>query len=469
MLSATSKPDAESDVSGIRQTGATMPRVHAVAYDVTPSSPAQPRVSAFLRELVRRGADVRLWTARAPGPWGEELAVLGRFTVHVVVDPVRRTYDSLRRLGSAGARDDGVTSADTVGVADGRAAAAPRTGGILWRIGSRIQSAILFPDHEVLWSRKVARRSRDSVGAGDVVLTFSRPESVGHVGTVAARLGARWWFDFADGWCFQGLRREAMKPGRRRERELALERRWVGAADVVSTVDEALAESFRALRPSREVLVFPNIVPDELVGPPRPEVATGEPLTVGYFGRISLSDPQRSLRPLLGLVRAALGDGRKVRFCFHGEFTARDRAEIGELAAMGHEVLVTAPLPRHELAARRANFDAMIVVGSPSQRGSSSKLLDAFGLELPVLALVPVPSVAERLVRESGAGEVVALSRHEPIGGASRQSWRDFLDGVRAGRYRMDPAWRDCYTSAAFVPALVDRVLGLAEAPGPQR
>lgn len=438
-----------------------MPRVLAVAYDVGPASPAQPRVAALLREFVRRGAEVWLWTERDPGPWAAELAAHGRFRAVVVADPVARGYAHLLRRS----RSPTVASAGT---------AAPRSpssaGGITawaWRLGARLQQALLFPDNQVLWSRRVARRVGAEARAGDLVLTCSRPESVGCIGPRVQRQGARWWLDFADGWCFQGLRREAMTPGRRRERELELERRWVGAADLVSTVDDLLAESFGRLRQGGEVAVLPNLVPDEFGGrepDPSPTPPPGDALpTIGYFGRISLSDPERTLEPLLGLLRRD-GGRHRARFCFHGEYRAEDRREIAAIAALGHEVSVADPLPRERLVAQRRSFAAMVVVTSPGQRGSSSKLLDALGLALPVLAIVPEDSIAARIVRDCGCGMVVPF---EALGHAEGL-WAQFLEGVRLGRYRLEPGLRERYTSAAFVPALVDRafrMVGAAETP----
>jgi hypothetical protein len=438
-----------------------MPRVLAVAYDVGPASPAQPRVAALLREFVRRGSEVWLWTERDPGPWAAELAAGGRLRVVVVADPVARGYARLLRR-----RRPRVPSPTGT--------AAPRSpssaGGMpawVWRLGARLQQALLFPDNQVLWSRRVARLVGAEVRAGDLVLTCSRPESVGCIGPLVQRRGARWWLDFADGWCFQGLRREAMTPGRRRDRECALERRWVGAADLVSTVDDLLAESFGRLRQGREVAVLPNLVPDEFGDrqpDPSPTPLPGDALpALGYFGRISLSDPERTLEPLLRLLRSD-GGRRRARFCFHGEYRAEDRREIAAIGALGHEVSIADPLPRERLVAQRRAFAAMVVVTSPGQRGSSSKLLDALGLALPVLAIVPEGSIAARIVRECGCGMVVPF---EALGHAEGL-WALFLEGVRLGRYRLEPGLRERYTSAAFVPALVDRafrMVGAAENP----
>ena len=433
-----------------------MPRVHAVAYDLSAGSPAQPRLAALFRRLHERGVGVELWTERPAGAWIDELVAKGGVRVHVLADPVLRVY---RALGGWRRQAAPTTSESAPPAVATRSR--PSTPGVLWRMGQRVQRTLLFPDQQRLWTARVRRRLLAVLDRDDVVLTCARPESAALVGAAAKRRGACWWLDFADGWCFQGLRPDAMVAGGRRERELVLERRLVADADVVSTVNDELGGYFAGLRADGDVTIFPNIVPDELMHLPHtPRVrAAGEMPTVGYFGRLSLSDPERTLSPLLRMLRPGPGESDLPRaaFRFHGDYSPRDRGEIGELEALGHPVRVEKPVSREALAAMRAQFDAALVVASPGQRGSSSKLLDTLGLGLPVLALVPVPSLAARIVTDAGCGEVVEI-------GAAAESgarWRRFVGVLGTGGYRVDPAVRARYTSAAVVSALVDRVTSL--------
>jgi hypothetical protein len=423
-----------------------MPRVHAVAYDIRAESPAQPRVAAWLRGCLGAGMSLVLYTERRPGTWVDELVATGRLQVLVIADPVRRIYERLcaRAEVERGELSPGV---------------APKpTEGRLWRLGRSLQGRILFPDPQTIWSRRIRRAVGRRLTVGDLVLTCSRPESVGTIGEAAQRRGAAWWFDFADGWCFQGLRPEAMAPGPRRERERSLEARQVGSADVVSTVDPILADAFARLRRAGDVVVYPNLIPDELLLPVDRPTSRRSRLCLAHFGRLSLSDPRRSLRPLLPVLeRAPLVD-----FRFFGDFNAADRAELDALAALGHGVVAAPPLARAEIAARREEFDGTLMVASPEQRGSSSKLLDSLGLALPVFAVVPDPSVAAHIVRDCRAGEVLAFERLAE----GRSCWLRYCEGLRAGRYRVDPDARDRYTSSAFVPALVDRMVELMSRAG---
>ena len=419
------------------------PRVLAVAYDVGPRSPAGPRVASLLTGLSERGHRVILWTESEPGGWAEGL------DVRRVADPVLALY---RRCVDRGAGGASPVAEPPV------AAAAERRSPPRWRrVAARAQRALLFPDNESLWSRRVARRVARAVRPGDLVWTFARPESVGFAGVRAAARGARWWADHADGWCFGGLRDAAMTPGPRRERELGLERRWIAAADVVSTVNDELADWFAGLRPGRPVFVYPNLIPDELLTGVDPaeqrRLEPDAPVVVGYFGRLAGSDPRRSLAPFLELLADPAAD-RRVRFRFRGEFTGRDRQELAALARLGPAVEVLPALPRAELVEFRAEVDAALMIASPEQRGSSSKLLDNLGLQLPVFAVVPEPSLAADIVRRAGCGAVVGLGA--PLAPGAVGTWNAFLKGVREGGYGVTESERARFTSAVCVPPMLD-------------
>lgn len=431
-------------------------RLQVVAHDLSDASPAQPRIAALVRLLAQLGTDVTLWTEHDPGEWTAALVGTGRLTVRIVSDPVHRTY---RWLGA-------VAGPAAIAPVSPGGSPPPRSGIVrrLWRLGSRLQSAVLFPDPQRLWARQVQSKLLAALRPGDVVLTCSRPESTALVGAAAQRRGARWWLDFADGWCFQGLRSDAMVAGRRREREQRLEREMVARAELVSTVNDELAGYFGALRPGRPVAVYPNIVPDEFAGLPMaasPRQPSALP-TLGYFGRLSLSDPERSLAPLLHLLRveATRPEPLLAHFRFFGVFSARDCSELTELRGLGHSVEVAAPLSRERIAAQRTDFDGALVIGSRHQRGTSSKLLDTLGLGLPVLAFVPVPSAAQALIAETRCGEVIDLA-NTPDG----ERWRRFWRGVRGPDYCVDPSVRARYTSASILPEFLARIMACPHAP----
>ena len=433
---------------------------HVVAYDVVATSPAQPRVRVWIDTLRQCGLGVTLWTERPPGDWAAQVGAV----VVVVADPVRRAYE---RFG--GWRASGSHAARTTAAAeqDGRSGGAMRAlVGVGSGIGRSLQRRLSFPDPEVWWSRLVARRLAKRAERGDLVTTHTRPESVVRVGFGAQRIGCLWHLDLQDGWTYKGLREDAMRPGARREREIALERRAVEQADVVSTVDDDLAAHARVIGGDREVVVFPNLIPNEMLVEPgtarrRPE-SSDPTVRFVYLGRVSGSDPKRSLAPFRRLLALSCSDVR-ISVDFFGEYGERDRAEFAEIQGLGIDVAVHGPVPRHDLALRSADYDATLVVTSPGQGGSSSKLLDALGLCLPVFAFAGRGSVLENILERTAAGVAVGFEAPER---EHAVAWNTFLKRVRSGACRVDSASRAPYTSSYAVAALRGRIQGLLASSG---
>lgn len=414
-----------------------MRSIHLLTYDVRATSPAQPRLAAVAAELRARGYAVTLYSAFDPGQWPETVGV----AVELVSDPVLRIRQMLLRWRER--------SASVAASAGSVPHAVPRP-------LSRFVRTVLFPDNMVVWSLLTAIRLRSHLHPDDLVFTSSPPESVNLAGRFAQVGGARWWADFADGWCHQGLRYEAMTPGLRRSLERRLERYSIRRADAVSTVNDSIADWFRTLRVDREVRIFPNIIPPELeaVADPDAPRPPGSPPVLGYLGRLSLSDPLRSLRPLLALLEAF---APPLSFLFRGDFGTTDLAEIQALRALGYAVDLAGPVSRTELPALRDQLDGLLVILSPDQKGSSSKLFDALGLALPLFVLAHPQSEAAQMVNESGYGETAPLDTPEEAAGILRR----FLDRLGAEGYRLDPTFQRRHCAAAWVPGLVDELAAL--------
>ena len=421
-------------------------RWHLIAYDVRATSPAQPRVAALARCLRARGKSLTLWTARDAGDWATSIGV----DCELIPDPLHEAYARIAGLRRARGATGEVAASSS---------ASPPSPGRLARSARALLGRAFFPDVESWWSRRVARRASKCIRNGDVVMTFSRPESVGYVGERAHAQGAAWWFDFADGWHYRGHRPEAMS-GRRGQRELSLERRWVGMAHGVSTVNDDLASWFRQHREDERVFVYPNIVPDELWCDERPPRVGADSLRVAYFGRLRMSDPDTGLRPLVDALASidSRAPARQIEWLFRGDYTADDRAEIEELQAHSGKVDVGPPVPRVMLAELAGEVDAALVVTSPTQTGSTSKLLDAVGLRLPIFLIAPPGSLARRIVEEAKAGVVAPVDQS----GEVARLWMDFVQQLGSPASTFDEAGRKRWSSRTWTEPLVDELEGLS-------
>ncbi|MCC6224115.1 MAG: glycosyltransferase [Thermoleophilia bacterium] len=267
------------------------------------------------------------------------------------------------------------------------------------RVGFALRGA-LAPDASVLWNAtaapaaiELARRLRV-----DVVLTTSPPGSVHLAGAAARRVaGVPWVADLRDS--------IAQHPHRRRDvrGERALARLVARRANAVVCASRAIADEMAALGVAGRLEVIGNGCDFEdfegLEYRPGPRFRITH--AGSFFGR-------RDPRPFLEAL--ARTDGAVVAR-FVGDFRSGDR-EHAEQLGLGDRVELVPYLPRAEVLALQRDSEALLLLIPEAEgRGRgvlSGKVFEYLAAERPVLAAVPPDGEAAALIREVGAGVVVA-------------------------------------------------------------
>jgi glycosyltransferase involved in cell wall biosynthesis len=269
---------------------------------------------------------------------------------------------------------------------------------------------MLVPDASVLWnltSIPAAIRIIREQGI-DVVVTTSPPVSVNLVGVAAKRLtGVSWVADLRDSVASHAQRVRHIRGERRLARLVA--RR----ADAVVTVSRGIAEEMRELGPPARLEVIPNgcdfdDVPDVAYEPGGQLRITH---TGSFFGR---HDP----RPFLQALARSPDD---VVARFVGDLRPDDRAYAEELGLGGRIELVPF-VPRQRALALQRDSDILLLhlpeAGAPGRAVLSAKVFEYLAAQRPILAAVPTDGEAAELLRETGAGVVVAPDDVDGIAGA---------------------------------------------------
>ena len=260
--------------------------------------------------------------------------------------------------------------------------------------------ALLVPDASVLWTLtaipaalRIVRRERI-----DVVLTTSPPGSVHLVGAAVRRAtSARWVADLRDSLVSHAHRRREI----RGERTLA--RLVARRADALVAASTAIAREMQAFAPTRRVEVIENGCDfDDFDGLPyRPAGRFRITHTGSFFGR-------RNPRPFLEALARSGGD---VVARFVGDFPAVYRDWV-ETLRLGDRLELIPYLPRREALALQRDSEALfLLIPEAAGRGRgilSGKVFEYLAAERPILAAVPPDGEAAALVRETGAGVVVA-------------------------------------------------------------
>ncbi len=333
----------------------------------------------------------------------------------------------------------------------------------LARIARHTQLAgrrLLVPDENVSWNvtaipAAIRIVKREGI---DVVLTTSPPSSVHLIGAAVQKAtGVRWVADLRDSIVAHPHRRAERLLVRAKEQgEHAVARLVAGRADAIVAVSEAIADEIRARDPRGPVETIANGSDfDDFAGVERRPSERFRITHAGsFFGK-------RDPRPFLtALERSGLDD---VVARFLGDFRAADR-EWAESLGLGDRLELIPYAPRRRsLELQRDSEALLLLIPDAGGRGRgvlSGKVFEYLAAERPILAAVPPDGAAADLIREAGAGVVVAPDDVEGLTAALR----DLHGGWRAGTLdgpALSDEWRrrlSRRTRVEELAALLERV-----------
>ena len=202
------------------------------------------------------------------------------------------------------------------------------------------------------------------------------------------------------------------------------------SADAIVCVSDAIAAEMRERSPKGEVVTIANGSDfDDFAGL---EHTASDRFRITHAGSFF---GKRDPRPFL----TALHDtGLDIHARFLGDFRSADR-EWAEQLGLGDRLELIPYAPRRRsLELQRDSEALLLLIPEAGGRGKgvlSGKVFEYLAAERPILALVPPDGAAAALIRDAGAGVVVAPEDIEGIKAALRRSARA-VAGRRARRRR---------------------------------
>jgi glycosyltransferase involved in cell wall biosynthesis len=291
---------------------------------------------------------------------------------------------------------------------------------------------ILLPDASVTWlptavPAAVRLVRREGI---DAVITTSPPLSMNLIGASVKRLtGIPWIADLRDSVTQNADRRFDRRSVQAKEKALEQVVRVIArSADAIVAVSDPIADEVRGFDPAGEVRVIPNGCDfDDFAGL---EYQAGERFRITHTGSFF---GKRNPRPFLqALASSGLED---VVARFAGDFRSADREWVDGLGLGDRLELLPYLSHRRALELQRDSEANLLLLPEAAGRGRvvpSGKIFEYLAAERPILAAVPPEGAAAKLVRETGAGIVVAPEDERAI--------RDALVGLharwRAGQLR---------------------------------
>jgi glycosyltransferase involved in cell wall biosynthesis len=313
----------------------------------------------------------------------------------------------------------------------------------LARRAALLPRRLLVPDEDVPWLLTAAPALLAIVREQgiDTVVTTSPPNSVHLLGPFVKRLrDVRWVADVRDSIVASHERRVQRLAVRAKEQtQRVVARAIAGHADAVVAVTEQIAHETRSFGTRATVTVIPNGA--DFDDSADLEYRRGERFRIthtgSFFGR-------RDPRPFL---RALAGTGDDVVARFVGDFRAAD-LEWARGLRLGDRLHLEPFAPRRRSLELQRDSEALLLllpdVGERGRDVPSGKLFEYLAARRPILAAVPPDGTAANLVREAGAGVVVAP---------------DDVDALRASLDGLVRRWRaDELSDVSLPPGFAARV-----------
>ena len=285
------------------------------------------------------------------------------------------------------------------------------------RVSKQLQLAgrrLLVPDENVSWNLtaipaavRIVRRE-----GIDVILTTSPPSSVHLVGASVKRAtGIPWIADLRDSVVAHPHRdAERMLVRMKEQGEHAVAKLIGRSADAIVCVSDAIAAEMRERSPSGEVVTIANGSDfDDFAGLEHRQSSRFRITHTGsFFGK-------RDPRPFLTALQET---GLDIQARFLGDFRSTDR-EWAEQLELGDRLELISYAPRRRsLELQRDSEALLLLIPEAGGRGKgvlSGKVFEYLAAERPILALVPPDGAAAALIRDAGAGIVVAPEDTEGI------------------------------------------------------
>lgn len=258
---------------------------------------------------------------------------------------------------------------------------------------------LLWPDPDRWWAGKVLEAALPQLSEfqPDLVITTSPPESVHYIGAVlSARFQAQWIGDFRDNWLVNPLRQERLSWWRHfGEKRIA--KKWLQKMDVACAPIKAILDELKTYSPQTRFHLYPQMalpLPRRTNGP---SISGWDDLPpdnqrILHLGSFSLSDPNRTIIPVLEAFKKAQAQNSNLQLCLAGRLSGAEHLAIQTV----NNVHWLGLLERGIALSLLPEADALLLVSSPQSQAVPGKLSEYKLAQRPIIVFGP-GSIIEKL------------------------------------------------------------------------
>jgi glycosyltransferase involved in cell wall biosynthesis len=257
------------------------------------------------------------------------------------------------------------------------------TSPLTWGVRQWGRELLRWPDPDAAWCRRLTEACIAQVPfTPDWVITSSPPESLLSSGLrLKQHFGCRWLADFRDCW-LDPPRRMERKLFFRRVGEAMMARHLITRADVVTAVDQKVADEMARLG-KVTAHVVPQLLPERQPGRP---LSPADDIHLVYTGQISIGDPDRHAATLLDVFEAARARNPRLRLHVAGHLTLAETAAFKATPSAGM-ITFHGALPLRQTLELQASADGLVVLSSPNGWAVPGKVAEYKAAGAPIVAI----------------------------------------------------------------------------------
>jgi glycosyltransferase involved in cell wall biosynthesis len=284
--------------------------------------------------------------------------------------------------------------------------------GLMSRISLWIRSNLFIPDPRMLWIRPSVRYLRNYIRLNpvDVIITSGPPHSMHLIGMhLSEKTGIPWVADFRDPWTNIDFYRDLKLTGIAHRYHRKLERKVLQSAHLVLTVSPTMTEEFRLIG-GRQVVTLTNGFDTEPMPPSMPDA---DKFILVHLGSVPSSrNPESLWIAISELVKISTAFASKLQIRLTGKVDLKVSEAISQYHLEPYTLFENfVPHSQTPKLLGSASVLLLLINNTPNAKGIlTNKFFEYLATGKPVLAIGPVDGDAAQILKETGAGEIIAYN-----------------------------------------------------------